>query len=710
QLDRAEGDAALLLRYQLARELLNAGDTPAAIAEVQTLLRLLGDDPALVAAGRRPVRPGNKPLYDLLALSYLRLGEQVNCQDHHTPAACILPLLPEAEHRDQTGARNAIALYTHLALRFPNDLGARWLLNIAHLAVGGYPDEVPERLRIPALVSPASPLLPRFDNVAPALGLDVEGLSGGLSVDDFNGDGHLDLFMTSYGLADPARLFLADGRGGYRDATAEAGLDGIVSGLNTTHADYDNDGDVDVLILRGAWLGAYGAHPNSLLRNDGSGRFTDVTFEAGLGAAHPTQVAAWADFDRDGHLDLFIGNESQGSYTGLIDEDEASAAARHPSELYRNNGDGTFTDVAAARGLAVDAFVKGAAWGDVNNDGWPDLYVSVLGGANQLFLNREGQVFEEVAADAGVQAPAFSFPVWFWDYDHDGWEDLFVISYDARYFEDVAGQVAREHLGMPSAAERPRLYRNNGGGTFADVTATAGLDCVVFGMGSNFGDVNNDGYLDAYIGTGAPDLRSQVPNRLFLGAPEGRFREATLDAGVGHLQKGHAVAFADFDRDGDQDLYTVMGGAVEGDGFANALFHNAGAADEAAWVTLFLEGRTANRSAIGTRLRLTVETSGGQTRTITRTVGTGGSFGAGSLQQEIGLGDARRLVRLEVTWPDAAGSVDVFEDVGLNTTWQLVQGEPIRERPRPVVPFRLATDAVHRHDGAVPGAAVRATN
>ncbi|WP_054682563.1 FG-GAP repeat domain-containing protein [Rhodothermus marinus] len=174
--------------------------------------------------------------------------------------------------------QQAAALWERLLESRPFDFQSRWLLNLAYMAMGRYPDGVPARWRIDGL-APAQPVAPSFRNVAKALGVDVVGLAGGVSAEDFNGDGWIDLLVTSYGLNDQVRLFLADGQGGFVDHTEAAGLKGIVGGLNTVHADYDNDGDVDVLILRGAWLGPAGRMPNSLLRNNGDGTFTDVTYE-----------------------------------------------------------------------------------------------------------------------------------------------------------------------------------------------------------------------------------------------------------------------------------------------------------------------------------------------------------------------------------------------------------------------------------------------
>jgi len=694
---RQTGPDARLSRYSLAQERLRAGQTREAIDDLQALMQVAGISPDQIT-------PDTKPLFDLLAIAWLRLGEQENCLANPGANVCILPLDGSGRHRREEGARRAIAQLGALLARFPEDHGSRWLLNVAYMSVGEYPTRVPRRFLIPGLVPRPDATFPRFPNVANDLGIAVNNRAGGLSIEDFNRDGFLDLFMTSWGLNDPSHLFLADGHGGYVDRTAEAGLSGIVGGLNTLHADYDNDGYEDILVLRGAWMGDAGAFPNSLLHNRGDGTFADVTFSSGLLSFHPTQTGAWADFNLDGHLDLFIGNESAAP--------EGGTSRR--SELWLNNRDGTFTEVSRQVGIDLDEFVKGVVWGDVNNDGLPDLFVSILFGRNRLYLNQGGQSittwrFEEHGREAGVQLPLASFPAWFWDFDQDGWEDLLVLSYDNRHSTSLHEAVAREYLGLPLeteqagrplAVEPSRLFRNKGDGRFADVTRQAGLyDKVLFVMGSNFGDLDNDGWLDFYLGTGNPDLRSVIPNRMFRSLEGRRFEEVTLPGGFGHIQKGHATAFTDLDRDGDEDIYMVVGGAFEGDGFANVLFENPGWRNRT-WIALELEGRTANRSAIGARVDLTVMESGGKTRTLRRTIGTGGSFGAGSLQLHVGLGRGTRVKQLRIVWPDGARSTTSYSDLAVNRVYHIVQGEPPVVLERPPVVFRrsLTLPAAGKHD------------
>ncbi len=657
----ADLGARATAEFRLANEMLRAGLPAEAAERLQSLVELSETEGKNFRADfRHEVR-------SMLATAHLRLGEQENCLDLHTSDSCLLPIQGSGVHQKQDGSRAAMTELAKLLKGDPDDLLSRWLYNIAAMTVGEYPDGVPEAWLIPPEVFDSDHDVGRFRDVAPAVGLGTVGLAGGSIVEDFDGDGHLDVMASAWGLGDPLRFFRNRRDGSFEERTEQVGLGGLVGGLNLVHADYDNDGDADVLVLRGAWLGPAGRHPNSLLENRG-GTFADVTEPAGLLSFAPTQNGAWGDFDNDGWLDLFIGNESLPGHP-------------QPCQLYRNNGRGedgvvTFTDVAAAAGVADGCgYVKGAAWGDVDNDGRLDLYLSRLLQPNLLFHNR-GDSFVEIGAEAGVSEPNHSFPTWFFDYDNDGWLDLFVSGYPRSYLEAQATQVAASYLGLPTTADTPRLYRNlggEGGGTitFADVTADAGLDEVQLAMGANFGDIDNDGWLDFYLGTGSPDFRALIPNRMFRNDGGTRFQDVTTSGGFGHLQKGHGVSFADLDNDGDQDIFTVIGGAYSGDGYQNALFLNPGHGRR--WITLRLEGTTSNRSGVGARIRLELETPAGR-RQLFRTVSTGGSFGASSLQQEIGLGDATSLPVVEVSWP--AGDVEVFSDLPMDRIVRLREGDP----------------------------------
>jgi hypothetical protein len=462
-------------------------------------------------------------------------------------------------------------------------------------------------------------------DVAARAGLDGLDVAGGTIADDLDGDGLADLLFSSVDRCGPLRFYRARGDGTFEDRTEAAGLRGQTGGINLVQADYDNDGRLDVFVMRGGWEVPM---RNSLLRNEGGGRFTDVTAKAGLlSRDHATHSAGFADYDGDGWLDLFVGHEMT------------------PSQLFRNRGDGTFEDATERAGVGRSAFTKGVAWGDYDQDGHPDLYVSNMFGENFLYRNEGDGRFAEVAAGLGVQKPLTSFTTWFFDYDNDGWLDLFVASFPPSVEEFV-----KHYLGRPPVAETLTLYRNLGQGAFRDVTRETGLGRVVPAMGANFGDLDNDGFLDMYLGTGTPSLAALMPNVMLWNDGGRRFVDVTETTGTGHLQKGHGVAFTDLDEDGDQDVVLNVGGAVPGDNYAEAIFENPGGSGNG-WIRLRLQGEKTNRAAIGARIRLTLRGADGRTAVRYREVTSGGSFGASSLVQHIGLGTGAVIETLEVSWP-----------------------------------------------------------
>lgn len=671
-----DGAEMLVRAANAARELLNAGHSQPALEQFIFVDRTLEGIPAEPFPGFR------RSIEELIGIAFLRLGAELACPASGPAAGTVEPALerspcwpavPPAASGPAPGpvsdsARAALnaAVGWHrslLQLR-PDDLRARWVLNLAAMTAGAWPDSVPPEYRIEGSAVGGTGAFPRFEDVATRVGLDAVSLSGGAIVDDLSGDGLPDVMTSSRGLLHQLRYFESDGAGRFVDRTAEAGLQGLLGGLNLVHADYDNDGDADIFVLRGGWL--VQPLPNSLLRNDG-GTFSDVTREAGLYSEHPTQTGAWADFDGDGWLDLFIGNESRDSLS-------------HRSELYRNRGDGTFEEVAVEVGIEVSDFVKGVTWGDYDNDGRPDLYLSILHASNRLYRNLGpgadgGWAFEDATDRAGVGEPLASFPTWFWDFDNDGWLDLYVAGYAAQ-----TADLVREMTGEPHSAELPRLYRNLGDGTFEDVTAARGVDRIMYAMGSNYGDLDGDGRLDFLVGTGDPDLRQLMPNRMFRNLGD-RFEEITGASGFGSLHKGHGVSFVDIDNDGDTDLHIQLGGAMEGDLSPNALYENPGF--DHRWIALTLVGEQANRPGIGARITVTVDGPEG-TRRIHRRAGTGGSFGSNPLRQEIGLGPATRIESVEIRWP-GSGTVDRLTGLALDRAYRIREGtglaEPL-ERPR----------------------------
>lgn len=661
----ADHAGGLQFRARRAQELLHAGRIEEAIAGFEGVLR---DARSLQVAPTFTLA-----VLESLAIAYLKLWEQENCVAGRSTRSCLFPIDVEGDAVRSDAALAATKTYELLLQIEPENLAGRWLLNLAYMQLGRHPRGVPAASLIAPETFRSEYDVGRFNDIAAELGLDVVSRAGGSIMDDFDRDGDLDLMVSSWHLSDQLRFFVNDGDGGFSERTAEAGLTGLVGGLNLKQADYDNDGQLDVYVLRGAWL-SYG-QPNSLLRNNGDGTFEDVTEAAGMLFEYSTQTAAWGDFDDDGWVDLYVGNESMG-------------ARRNPNQLFHNNGDGTFTDIAPEAGAAVVGFVKAVVAGDVNNDGRLDLYISRIGEPNVLLRNEgvdaAGRLqFADVTSQAGVGEPIFSFPAWFWDYDNDGWLDVFVSGWrrGKQSSASLPGHVAADYLGLPHEAETPRLYRNNGDGTFSDVTRAAHVNRVLITMGSNYGDLDGDGFQDFYAGTGDPDFRLMIPNRMFRNDGGRGFLDVTTSGGFGHLQKGHAVSFGDLDGDGDQDIHATLGGAFEGDLARNALFENPGHGNH--WITLRLEGARSNRAAIGARVKASIETSEGR-RHVYSTVTSGGSFGANSLQQEIGLGRAVALRSIEIYWP-TSGTTDAFTDVEMDRIYRVREGDseltPILAQP-----------------------------
>jgi hypothetical protein len=628
---RLSGGQQVMLRLSKAGLYLSEGDTQRAAGVLEEARALAGDDPAVAAEW----------LYTVIyfqGVTALRKGETDNCVLCRGESSCILPIAPAAVHTNPAGSRLAVKHFTDYLRRFPDDLEVRWLLNVAHMTLGEYPQQVE-----PAYLVGLDRFLKsefdigRFRDIGHLAGVNRLNQSGGAVMEDFDNDGLLDLFVTSYDPTEHAAFYRNRGDGTFEDRSEAAGLLGQLGGLNCVQTDYDNDGRMDVFIPRGAWLRAP-VRP-TLLRNNGNGTFTDVTKEAGLLDPVNSNCAAWADFDNDGFLDLFVCCE------------------RQPNRLYRNRGDGTFEEVAAKAGVqGRGEMCKGCAWIDYDNDGYPDLFLNNLEGTAQLFHNNRNGTFTDVTARMGIDGPRFGFSCWAFDFDNDGYLDLFATSFDR-----TLGDVVKGMLGEPHGRQSNRLYRNLGGKGFKDVTKESGLDLVFSAMGSNFADFDNDGFLDFYLGTGEPSLATLVPNRMFRNVAGKRFADITASSGTGHLQKGHGVACGDWRRCGSVDLFIEMGGAVTGDRYHNVLFANPGQGNN--WLTVKLVGVKTNRPAIGARIK--VVTAGAEPLTVHRHVSSGSSFGANPLQQTVGLGKAARVALLEIHWP-TSGTTQVFRDLAVN--------------------------------------------
>jgi hypothetical protein len=591
----------------------------------------------------------------------LRRGENENCIMCRGESSCILPIAPAAVHTNPAGSRVAIRHFTEYLEQFPNDLGVRWLLNLAYMTLGEHPAKVDPRFLISLDRYEHSEFdIGRFRDIGEKVGVNRFNQSGGATMEDFDNDGLLDLAVSSYDPAERLAIYWNAGNGAFEERGEAAGVTNQLGGLYCVQTDYDNDGRMDIFIPRGAWI-PLPVRP-SLLRNNGDRTFSDVTKEAGLLDPVNAITSCWADYDNDGWLDLFIPCE------------------RQPNHLYRNRGNGTFEEVAARAGLDAKGrgVCKGSTWIDFDNDRYPDLFLNYLSGDACLFRNNRDGTFSDVTGSMGIDGPSKGFSCWAWDYDNDGWLDIFATCFDLSVDDVVRGL-----LGQPHARYSNRLFHNQAGRGFENRTREAGLDQVFATMGSNFGDFDNDGFLDFYLGTGDPSLATLVPNRMFKNVAGARFAEITGSSHTGHLQKGHEVACGDWDRDGDVDIFIQMGGAVPGDKYHNILFQNPGQGNH--WLTVKLIGKKTNRAAIGARI--TVITAGEKPMTVRRHVSSGSSFGASPLQQHIGLAQADQIALLEVYWP-TSGTTQVFRDIAADQAIEVTEFvesyRPLNWKPIPL--------------------------
>ena len=530
---------------------------------------------------------------------------------------------------------------------------------------------------------PASPSLV-FEDVAAEAGLDfqhysgspekqyiLESMSGGVAWIDFDRDGWMDLYLVNGGrweeLVQGKRtvsnaLYRNNGDGTFTDVTDKAGVGNRHWGMGVAAGDYDNDGWVDLFVCN------YG--PNTLYRNHRDGTFRDVTAEAGVGDGRWAVSASFGDYDADGLLDLYVTNTVQFDYKdpdpmechyrGITVQCGPLGMVGDSDILYRNSGDGTFSDVSEKAGVSdvTPSYGLGAIWSDYDNDGDLDLYVANDQMANFLFRNQGDGTFEETGLFAGAAfsddgTAQGSMGVDFGDYDRDGLLDIYITHFSDDY---------------------NTLFRNLGQGRFRDMTRGAGLtfsSWPMVGWGTGFVDLDHDGWEDIFAANGHvfPQVdgykigtsfhqRSQV----FRNLGKGKFQE--VSAGLDKLKSwsSRGVAFADYDNDGDIDI------AVNNLDGVPWLLKNQKGSEAGNWLMLSLEGTRTNRSAIGARVSL--ETAEGKQM---REVRGGSSYeSTHDFRVHFGLGRLETVKKLTVRWTD--GTTQDFENLAVNRIYRLKEG------------------------------------
>jgi hypothetical protein len=500
----------------------------------------------------------------------------------------------------------------------------------------------------------------------------VETMPAGVAVIDFDNDGWEDLYFVN-GAAIPAldktgeedwnRLYRNRGDGAFEDVTARAGVAGAGYGMAAAAADYDNDGWTDLFVA--------GVNRNILYRNNGDGTFRDVTAKAGVAGDRPEKMwsisAGFFDYDNDGLLDLFVSNYCRWNpatepYCGLMKDGYRTYChpkhyAGFPNSLYRNNGDGTFTDVSEKSGIGRHTGKgMGVAFADYDGDGWMDVFAANDTARNFLFHNKGDGTFDEVGLPAGVGLnedgmALSSMGADFRDIDNDGRPDIFVTALSNETFP---------------------LFLNRGDGVFEDATYPSGLGFLSLasgGFGNGVFDLNNDGWKDIFAaGSHVMDNEelyssrtSKQRNWVFANLGNGKFAAATADAWPARFHRG--VAFADLDNDGRIDA------AVSCLNEPAELWRNL-SAPEHHWIQFELRGTHANRDGIGARIRIRDEAGKVQYNHLTTSVG----YACSSTKRvHFGLGGSARVEEVEILWP--GGRRQVLTGVAANQRLRVAEPE-----------------------------------
>jgi tetratricopeptide (TPR) repeat protein len=596
------------------------------------------------------------------AATRVELGRaQIKCGLHDQAADNLLKAADNSSVRPLALHEAAVALHragkldsaarvgSNALTADPNNERARAWLWLTAQKLGGYPRFIPPAHRMEMKVGYDQPTV-EFEDIAARIGLDKTSGGRGIAIFDYNNDGLLDVAIAcAHG---GCNLYRNNGDGTFTDVSISSGLDTAVNPFIITVGDYNNDGFADLFITR---LGFY-VGEGQLFRNNGDGTFTDVTAEAGLKIWGPAFSASWVDYDCDGRLDLFIAN----NIAGLFDR-------KTPNRLFHNNGDGTFTEVTEEAGLSTMWPTIGSTWGDYNNDGYPDLFLSNALGKSQLYRNNGNGTFTDVSAEANIKDNCFgSISLWC-DYDNNGLLDIVQFTWSDH--ENVIHTM--RHGEGPPDGKPAHIYHNNGDGTFTLRGRDIGLTGCWGTMSGNAGDFNNDGYIDLVLGNGSPRMDRLEPPVLLENDGQ-RFRNITFAAGLPFSGKGHGSNMADLFGDGRLSVIIATGGAYPGDLLTTQVFCPKRLPGN--YLNVRLEGTTSNRSAIGARICL--EADG---RKQYREISGGTNFGCLPFEQHFGLAAAQQVDALQIRWP--SGLVQRFIGLPINDTVRFTEGQAGWEFP-----------------------------
>jgi len=448
---------------------------------------------------------------------------------------------------------------------------------------------------------------------------------------DYNNDDYLDLYVSNYN--DVNVLYKNNGDGTFSNVASSAGVNDDSTGIDIAWGDYNNDGFLDLYLVNDVGAG-YGAR-NLLYRNNGDDTFTNVADEAGVSSRGYGLCAAWADYDNDGFLDLYVTNNAHTIF-----------CYGQSNKLYKNKGDGTFDDVTETAGAGETGNSIGAAWSDYDDDGDLDLCVLNFaspfldppeGNPSVLYRNNNDGTFTNVTSASGIEHIDGGHGVAWGDYDNDGDMDFY-----------IANNSATLSTSPPiSSSGKNVLYRNNNDGTFIDVTDEAGVGSTLTSTEVTWVDYDNDGDLDLHVVNGG--IQGNQSSILYKNNGDGTFSDIASTAGIQNTGPGEGATWGDYDNDGDMDLYVVNYRQ------SNKLYKNNGNSNH--WIIIKPVGTTSNRAGIGARIEVTMGTS-----TRIRDVDGGSGFcSQDSLWVHFGLGSNEKIDTLKIKWP--GGKVQTLFDV-----------------------------------------------
>lgn len=454
-----------------------------------------------------------------------------------------------------------------------------------------------------------------FTDVAPLLGVNDGGAAQGVVFLDVNNDGYLDIFLANNN--NPCKLWINNHGTSFLDSSSKWGLNITSPTRGTSAADFNNDGFIDIII--GNWQ-----TPITLFKNTGSG-FVDVSSTAGVNFLSYGGSVNWMDYNKDGKIDIFFANDGM--------------PPRY-NYFFRNNDLNTFTNVAYSIGLVDSSSTLCLAAADYNNDDYPDIFLGTqsnpgFGTTGILYKNNGNGTFTDVTIASGITTNYYTWGAEWGDFNNDGFMDLY----------------------LASTSGFNQLYKNNGDGTFTEVASTMGLTDGGSSYSCGWADIDNDGDLDLYIAKGQNVIDVMYRN------DDSVFTDITTACGMGDLRHSSCVSWGDYDNNGFPDLY------LNNNGSENRLYKNSGNSNK--WVEFNLVGTSSNKSAIGARVR--VKTS--NKNQIREVEGGSGGKGMNSLTLEFGIGQANIIDSVIINWP--SGLVQRFANVAPKTIYRIVEGQPI---------------------------------